>query len=344
MSIYKSVAAMQRGDPETMKIIENVLVPPTKKQVRVCVLASCVTMPDVQARYGTSPFKIKPPFVPGYAVVGEVDAVGADVTRAAVGDRFGVLTVQGGYTEVYYATEDQLIPMPADLNPAELIHLILNYLVAYQTMHRSAKVKPGETVVIIGASGGIGTAYLQLCKLTGLKMYGLASKSKHAILHTYEALPIDYHTQDFAKVIRQAEPDGVDVVFDGVGGDYYRRGKSLLRRGGRWVSYGNPLSVSGLLTVLWRSLASVLLPNGRKHIPYGTSLLRFNRDPFFEDWATLCGLLRERKIQPVIGARFPILEAAQANALLESGTVIGNVVLLMPKLMKDETLVKESEA
>ena len=263
------------------------------------------------------------------------------MTRAAVGDRVGVLTVWGGYTEVYYATEDKLIPMPADLDPAELIHLVLNYLVAYQTMHRSAKVKPGETAVIIGASGGIGTAYLQLCKLAELKMYGLASKSKHAILHAYGAVPIDYHTQDFAEVIRQTEPEGVDVVFDGVGGDYYLRGKDLLRQGGRWISYGNPLSFSGLLTVLWRSLASVLLPNDRRHIPYGTGLSRFNRDPYFEDWATLCDLLHERKIQPVIGARLPILEAAKANALLESGTVIGNIVLLAPELIKAETPAQE---
>lgn len=333
MTTYKSVSATQRGGPETMQVIENEFVPPAEKQARVRVLASCVTMPDVQARYGDSPFKIKPPFVPGYAIVGEVDAIGTDVTSATVSDRVGALTVQGGYTEIFYLEEDKIIPMPADLNPDELVNLVLNYLVAYQTMHRSAKVKSGETAVIIGASGGIGTAYLQLGKLARLKMYGLASKSKHCILDAYGAVPIDYHTQDFAEVIRQAEPDGVDVVFDGVGGDYYRRGASLLRKGGRWISYGNPLSISGLLTVLWRTLVSFLLPNGRKHIPYGTGLSLFNSDPYFEDWAALCELLRERKIQPVIGARFPILEAARANALLESGAVIGNIVLLAPELM-----------
>ena len=333
MTTYKSVATVQRGGPETMQIIESEVVPPAENQVRVRVLASCVTMPDVQARYGDSPFKIKPPFVPGYAIIGDIDACGESVTSAAVGDRVAVLTVQGGYTEMFYLEENKIIPMPADLNPAELINLILNYLVAYQTMHRSAKVKAGETAIIIGASGGIGTAYLQLGQLAGLKIYGLASKSKHAILDAYGAVPIDYRTQDFAKVIRQAEPQGVDVVFDGIGGDYFKRGAGLLKKGGRWVSYGNPLSVSGLLRVLGQALACTLLPNGKKYIPYGTGLSRFNRDPYFEDWAALCELLRERKIQPVIGARFPILEAAQANALLESGTVIGNVVLLAPELM-----------
>ena len=341
---YESVIATRRGGPETMKIIENKLVPPAENQVRVRVLASCVTMPDVQARYGHSPFKIKPPFVPGYAIVGEVDACGAGVTTAAVGDRVGALTVQGGYTEVFYIEENQIIPMPADLNPAELITLILNYLVAYQTMHRSAKVQTGETAVIIGASGGIGTAYLQLGKLVGLEMYGLASKSKHAVMDAYGAIPIDYHTQDFAEVIRHAEPEGVDVVFDGVGGDYYRRGASLLKKGGRWISYGNPMSISGLLRVLGRTLISFLRLNDRKHIPYGTGLSRFNRDPYFEDWATLCKLLRERKIQPVIGARFPILEAARANALLESGTIIGNVVLLAPELLKAKIPYQEVQS
>ena len=107
MTTYKSVAAVQRGGPETMQVIENELVSPADNQVRVRVLASCVTMPDVQARYGDSPFKIHPPFVPGYAIVGEVDACGAGVTTTAVGDRVGALTVQGGYTEVFYAEEEQ---------------------------------------------------------------------------------------------------------------------------------------------------------------------------------------------------------------------------------------------
>ena len=115
--------------------------------------------------------------------------------------------------------------------------LILNYVSAYQMLHRSVQVKAGDKVLIIGASGGVGTALLQLGKLANLMMYGTASPGKHNVLTELGAIPIDYHTQDFVDVIRQAEPDGLDFVFDGVGGDYAERGLAVLRPGGKLVEY-----------------------------------------------------------------------------------------------------------
>src|SRR5208337_199253 len=137
----------------------------------------------------------------------------------------------------------------------------------------------------------------------------------------------------FVQVIRKAEPYGLDAVFDGVGGDYLRRGFSLLRRGGTWVAYGNPLSVSGMLRLLSRFILLNLLPKGRSLKLYGTGALIFNRRAFQEDWARLFKLLEEGNIRPVIMERFPILEAAKANRLLESGQVIGNLILLAPELL-----------
>jgi NADPH:quinone reductase-like Zn-dependent oxidoreductase len=302
-------------------------------EARIKIRATPVSLPDVEARYGRSPFKPKLPFVPGYAIIGVVDAIGDDVTNAAVGDRVAALTIHGGYAEHIFLGEKQLIPMPPTLDPVEAAPLILNYIVAYQTLHRTAKVKAGDKVLIIGASGGIGTAFLQLGKLANLTLYGIASKSKHNILTEYGATPIDYRTQNFAEVIRKAEPDGLDVVFDGIGGDYFRRGFSLLRRGGTYVGYGNPLSISRTLRFLGQLILFNLLPNGRSAKSYGTGLYLFNRRPFMEDWATLFKLLEEGKIKPVIMKKLPILEAAQANALLESGQVIGNIVLLAPELL-----------
>lgn len=116
-------------------------------------------------------------------------------------------------------------------------------------------------------------------------MYGIASKSKHSILTEYGATPIDYHTQDFVEVIRQAEPDGLDAVFDGMGGDYVQRGFSVLRRGGTLVVYGNPLGFSGLLRLLAKMLVFNLLPNGKTVKVYGTTTSQFGRRPFLEDWA-----------------------------------------------------------
>jgi hypothetical protein len=143
----------------------------------------------------------------------------------------------------------------------------------------------------------------------------------------------DYHTQDFVEVIRQAEPNGLDAVFDGMVWDYLDRGFSLLRRGGTWVQYGNPLSFSGLLRLLTELVLLNVLPNGRSLKLYGTTTSKLGRCRYLEDWTTLFKLLEEGKIKPVILEKFPILEAAQANALLESGQVTGNVVLLAPEFL-----------
>jgi NADPH:quinone reductase-like Zn-dependent oxidoreductase len=214
------------------------------------------------------------------------------------------------------------------------VTLILNYLVAYQALHRAAKVKAGETALIIGASGGVGSALLELGRLAGLKMYGVASRSKHSLICEQGAFPIDYHSQDFAAVVRQAEPRGIDVVLDGMMTvETVRGGLSLLRRGGRQVSFGEPASIAALFRILGILLASKLFPRGKSFQLYGTSIYFLgNRKPFLEDWSTLFQWLEAGKIKPVIMQRFPILEAAQANALLETGAVTGNLVLLAPEL------------
>ncbi len=161
---YKSVVVTQRGGPDVLQVIENDLRPPSSGEVRARILAVSVCAPDISSRYGHTPFAPKMPFVPGYAVIGDVDAIGVAVTQAAVGDRVAALTVYGGYAEYIYL------------------------------------------------------------------MYSLASKSKHSTLIEYGATPIDYHTEDFVEVIRRAEPAGLDAVFDGVGGDDFKRGFGVLRR------------------------------------------------------------------------------------------------------------------
>ncbi len=263
-----------------------------------------MSRPDVTARRGEALYSgtflgQKAPFTPGYSVVGEVDAIGEGVPEVKPGDRVGALTVTGGYTEVLYWRADRLIPVPATIEPARAVPLILNYIVAYQTMHRKALVQAGDAVLIIGASGGIGTALLQLGRLAGLKMYAVASKGKHAVLDGMMRL----------ESMRTALP--------------------LLRRGGRMVSYGEPAGRWELYRILGLTLRTSLPGSGRSLSLYGTSsYFLFNRKPYLADWATLFDLLVEGRISPVIAARFPILQAADANALLESGGVTGNVVLV----------------
>lgn len=335
---YKRLIVTRFGGPEVFQVIENDLRAPVAGEARIRVLAAPVCRPDVTVRQGVSlyhgtPLGQKLPFTPGYSIVGVVDAVGPDVREVRVGDRVGALTVIGGYSEYVYWRSDRLIPIPPGADPAEAAVIMLNYMVAYQALHRSAKVKAGEKVLIIGASGGIGTALLQLGQLAGLKMYALASRSKHPFLEQYGATPIDYHNEDFVAVVRQAEPQGIDVVMDGMTrSETLEGGLALLRKGGRLVSFGEPASLPALFHMLGKMLSVNLFSRGKTIKLYGTSFYFLGlRKPFLEDWATLFQWLTERKIQPVIMQCFPILEAARANALMETGAVVGNVVLQAPQ-------------
>jgi len=328
---YKSVMVTGRGSTDMLKIVEHDKRAPLAGEARVKILAVGVCQDDIAARVGNRPFLPKIPFAPGYAIIGDIEAVGEGVTNVQAGDRVGALTKLGGYAEYIYWMSDKLVPAPPDLDPAKAVTLILNYLVAYQAMHRSVRVKAGDRVLIVGASGGVGTAFLDLGRLAGLTVYGTASKNKHRALMEMGAVPIDYHKQDFIEEIRLAEPAGLDYVFNGMGGDYLRRGVAVLRRGGQLVHYGAPESFSGFLGLLAAFAWYNLLPNGKAIRGYGTH--RVNQRLLVEDWRTLFALLGQRKIQPVIAGKFPILEAARANELLESGKVTGNVVLLSPELL-----------
>jgi NADPH:quinone reductase-like Zn-dependent oxidoreductase len=328
---YRSIVVPKRGGPEVLQIVENDLREPSPGEVRIRILVTPVCQDDVGVRRGNRPFLPKTPLVPGYSILGVVDAIGEGVSTVAVGDRVAALTQLGGYAEYIYLDEEQLVHVPTSLDPAEAAVLILNYLVAYQVLHRAAQVKPGHKALIVGASGGVGTAILQLGKLADLTMYGLASRSKHSALTDVGATPIDYRTQDFVEVIRQAVPEGLDCVFNGMGEEYFERGLAVLRRGGVFVHYGGPQSFSRFLLLMAKFILYTVLPNGKAIKGYGTH--RVDARLLKEDWGELFRLLEEGKIEPIIAAKFPMLEAARANELLESGQVTGNVVLLAPELL-----------
>jgi NADPH:quinone reductase-like Zn-dependent oxidoreductase len=328
---YKSIVVTKRGGPEVLQIADNDLRPPSAGEVRVRILATPVCQDDVAVRAGNRPFLPKTPFVPGYSILGVVETIGEGVTVVAEGDRVAALTNFGGYAEYIYLDEEQFVQVPATLDPAEAAVLILNYLVAYQVLHRAAQVKAGDKILIIGASGGVGTALLQLGILADLTMYGIASRRKHGALTDLGAIPIDYHTEDFVEVIRQAEPEGLDCVFNGMCEEYFERGLAVLRRGGVFVHYGGPQSFSRFVLLMAKFILYSALPNGKSIKGYGTH--RVDKGLLKEDWAELFRMLEEGKIAPIIAATFPILEAARANELLESGQVTGSVVLLAPELL-----------
>ena len=323
---YRSVLVTAHGGPETIEIVEKPLRPPEPGEARVRVLAAPVTQDDVAVRVGNRPWLAALPFVPGYAIIGDVEAVGQGVMRVAAGDRVVALCNFGGHAEVIYLDETKLVHAPKELDPAQAVVLLLNYLVAYQILHRVVRVEEGDSALIVGASGGCGTAFLQLGELAGLRMFGLASAAKHEIVRVYGATPIDYRNEDFVRVIRCTEVEGLDFVFNGMAEDYLRRGMAVLRRGGVLVQYGAPKSKAAFASFLAQFAYYNLLPNGKSIKGYGTH--RLGTELFAEDWATLFQLLAEGQISPVIAGCFPLSEIRQANALLESGKVTGNLVIL----------------
>jgi len=330
---YKSVVVTQHGGPEALQIVENELRPPTKNEARIRVLATGVGRTDINYRYGLSPFAPKVPFVPGYEIMGIVDAIGEGVKRVAVGDRVAALTGHGGYSEMIYLGEEHLVKVSQSLDPADVVVVILNYVTAYQMLHRVAKVEMGNKVFINGASGGVGTALLELGNLAELNMYGTASQSKHNLLTKFGATLIDYHSQDYVEVIRLVEPDGLDFAFEGMGEEHGDRALSILRRGGKLVSYAAPVGVLNIAKDAF-NLLHVNLFSGKKAEFYGiTALYLRDKKPFMEDLPKLFQLLEEGRIKPLMMKRLPLLDAKGANELLESGKVTGNVVLLSPELL-----------
>lgn len=323
---YKSVIATARGGPDVLQVVENEMQPVAAGEARIRIIATPVTQDDIAVRRGNRPWLAEIPFTPGYSILGEVDEVGPDVSNVSEGDRVVALTNYGGYAEYINWPAEKLVHVPKSLDPFEAVVLVLNYLVAYQILHRVAKVKAGDTALVIGASGGCGTAFLQLGRLAGIKMYGLASAGKHGALRAYGAIPIDYCAQDFVNVLQDAEPDGIDFVFNGMFSDYVSQGLSVLRRGGLLVQYGAPQTKAQFRKFLGQFILTNLLPNGKRIAGYGTH--RLGVELFEPDWTTLFNLLREGQIKPIITSKFPLVEAAKANELFESSQVVGNVVLV----------------
>jgi NADPH:quinone reductase-like Zn-dependent oxidoreductase len=328
-----SVVITAIGGPEVLQWIESDAPLPGPRQVRVRNIAAGVAYADLLMRRGLYPNTPAFPFAPGYDIVGEIDALGDGVKNFVLGQRVAALTMIGGYSRYTVVPASHLVPVPPNLDPAEAVSLVLNYVTAYQMLHRVAKAQKGQRILIHSAAGGVGTAALQLGKIAGLEMYGTASKAKHGLVTSLGAIPIDYRTENFRERIRQLAPEGVDIVFDPIGGRNWWASYACLRRGGALVCYGASSAVSkgkSEAGVGFALLALMkILPDRRLAGWYNIKTLRdAHPEQFCEDLSKLFDLLATRQIQPVIAERFPLREAARANQLLESSQVQGKLVLL----------------
>src|SRR5690348_14547157 len=188
-------------------------------------------------REGIHPETPALPFTPGWDLVGLVDLLGDGVSTIEPGQMAAALPISGAYAEYVCLPQRELVPVPPGLDAAEAVSLILNYVTAYQMLHRSAKVRAGQRVLIHGAAGGVGSALLQLGRLADLEMYGTCSSRGVSAVSDLGGIPIDYEHQDFVKEIHRLTKDGVDVVFDGIGGTHIWRSRKALRRDGKVVAY-----------------------------------------------------------------------------------------------------------
>ncbi len=247
MRKYTRIIVTRYGGPEVITVAEQECPAPMPGQVRVKVLAAGVSLPDVLAREGVHPETPRVPYTPGWDLVGIVDQVGKGVSGFELGQTVAAMPISGCYAQYVCLPQRKFIPVPAGLDPAEAVAAVLNYITAYQMLDRSAKVKPGQRVLIHGASGGVGTAFLQLGRLAGVEMYGTCSTQAAEVVKELGATPIDYRNSDFVQEIRHLTGDGVDAVFDGIGGDNLWRSREALREGGRVVVYGFQASGLGVV-------------------------------------------------------------------------------------------------
>ncbi len=329
---HRRIVVARRGGPEVLRPITEDVPIPESGCVRVSVEAAGISGLDVMVRARRFPGFPKPPFTPGVDVVGIVDAVGDGVENLEVGQRVAALLgFSGGYAEHVCVAAKDAVVISSDLDAAEAVTMVANYLTAHVAMHSTARVGDCERVLVHGGAGGVGTALLQLGALAGLERYATASKHNHELVATLGAIPIDYRMEDFVSRIRSLTDGGADVVFDPVGGGRQLwRSSRALRRGGRLVWFG----VAGSkrhgarvipASLLMRGLLGVL-PDGRKAMT--TPDLLKDNEHYRRILDHLMGLLAAGKVTPVVAARIPLTEAARAHQLVESGKYAGKIVLV----------------
>jgi NADPH2:quinone reductase len=339
---HTRIIVTRYGGPDALQVVEEDCPEPKAGEVRVKVLAAGVSLPDVLMREGVHPETPPLPFTPGWDLVGVADRLGAGVSGIEPGQIVAALPISGAYAEFVCLAQRELVPVPSGLDAAEAVSLVLNYVTAYQMLHRSVKVGPGQRVLIHGAAGGVGSALLQLGRLVGLEMYGTCSSRGAPAVSDLGGIPIDYERLDFVKEIRRLTSEGVDVVFDGIGGTHIWRSRNALRPGGNVVAYGLTSSLRGGRLVSGRRhryhgiaifglyiAGGWLLPGRRRVIPYSIQWLKRVRPALFrQDLIALFDLLQQQRIRPLIAQRCPLAEARHAHELLGKGGVTGKIVLV----------------
>ena len=328
----RAVMLQKYGDPKCLSVVDRPMPPTGPGEVRVRVLASSVNYTETLIRRHLYPqtAAYKPPFVMGYDVVGEIDELGPGVVGWKIGDRVADMTVTG--SDALYRTlrADDLTAVPLDVDPAEAATLILSWTTAYQLLHRSAKVRPGQRILVHGAGGAVGLALLSLAKLARVEAWGGAHKKFASVIRDLGATPIDYDREDFTRIL----PGGFDVVFDGIGEDGYRRSFAALKPRGLLVAIGYSAGAQAkqgmvaVLTAIGRLYLWGWLPRGKRTRFFSVNAMRARHSDWFkQDLRILFELLRNGKIKPKVAERIGLAQVEDAHRRLEAGGLEGKLVV-----------------
>ena len=329
------------GPVENLELVQQTGLPePGQGEVRIRVLTASASFTDVMVRRGHyQGIEAEPPFAPGYDLVGIVDALGPGVSGINVGDRVADLTVWGSYSEYITRPAAGLVPVPEQISDEDAVVLILAYTTAYQMLYRVAEVRPDQRILIHGASGAVGTALAQLGRMSGLKMWGTASKAKAEYVQALGVRPIDYRSEDFVERINsETNGEGVDFVFDAIGPDNFKRSYTTLASDGLLVEYGlYNTSLRGdrmdviraVLSWQWQELLWKFFPDeNRATTFYSIADMRATQPDWFrEDLRSLFNLTIEGNIAPQVWSVMPMARAQDAHRAIEQGEVRGKIVL-----------------
>jgi NADPH:quinone reductase-like Zn-dependent oxidoreductase len=329
------------GEPESLQVRVRDLGQPGPGEALVRVEATGISFAEQQMRRGRYYNQPAFPFVPGYDLVGVVEALGVDAPPDGpqVGERVAALTKIGGWAERVLLDAADLVPVPAGVDAAAAETAIVNGSTAWRMLHRSARVRPGDTVVVLGAGGGVGTILVQLARVMGLDVIGVAGAPQLDRVRALGATPVDHRREDVPARVRELAPGGVAAVFDHVAGPGLSDSWRMLAPGGTLVVYGT-LAVARsdrdprlpfVLTIA-RVLAWNLLPNGRHASFFNVwaghtrHLDRF-RTELRADLGQVFAHLADGTVTAQVAAEYPLEEAAAALRRAESGGLTGKVLL-----------------
>jgi len=323
----RALVCNEYGPPESLVIEERPDPVPAAGEVLVGVRAAGINFPDVLAIAGTYQVKIPPPFIPGNEAAGIVEAVGPGVTRIKPGDRVIVTPHGGGFAEKCVAPEKLCLPLPAALDFAQGAGFTVTYATSYHAFRQCTELKAGETVLVLGAAGGVGSSAIEIAKALGTRVIAAAS-SEDKLQFARESgadQTINYSEVSLRDAVRElTDGKGIDVVYDPVGGELAQMALRSLAWHGRYLVIG---FACGDIPAFPANLA-LLKEASIIGVWWGTWASR-NPQESLQNMVELAAMIDENRLTPRVTERYPLEQFTGAFAAITARRAKGKVVLTM---------------